>query len=178
MALILVVGQTSWSKPPEPAASNSSTPSAPTASSTPSAVVGTSIKFNTGGNSERYRVSGWSQTEKEWTWSEGKSAQLALPVPSDPGALTLVIRMGALVNRPALPYQVVEVLANGQKIADWEVADTADFSALIPGEVTRSRGILNIELRVPKATSPKALGLTDDSRILGVRVYSVELKRP
>jgi len=26
--------------------------------------------------------------------------------------------MGALVNHPALPYQVVEVLANGQKIAD------------------------------------------------------------
>ena len=178
MALLLAVGQTSWSKPPEPAASNSSTPSVPTASSTPSSVVGTSIQFNTGGNSERYRISGWSQTEKEWTWSEGKSAQLALPVPSDPGALTLVIRMGALVNRPALPYQVVEVLANGQKIADWEVADTADFGALIPGEVTRSRGILNIELRVPKATSPKALGLTDDSRILGVRVYSVELKRP
>lgn len=101
-----------------------------------------------------------------------------MPIPSDPGELTFVITMGALVNLPALAYQVVEVLANGQKIADWEVADMADFSALIPGEVTRSRGILNIELRVPKATSPEALGLTDDSRILGVRVCSVELKRP
>jgi hypothetical protein len=65
----------------------------------------------------------------------GKSAQLALPIPADSGGLTLVIKMGALVNRPAVPYQVVEVLANGQKTADWEVADMADFSALIPGEV-------------------------------------------
>jgi len=86
--------------------------------------------------------------------------------------------MGALVNRPAVPHQMVEVLANGQKIADWEVADMADFSARIPAEVTKKGGALNIELRVPNATSPKALGLTDDSRILGVRVYSVELKRP
>lgn len=86
--------------------------------------------------------------------------------------------MGALVNLPTVPYQVVEVLANGQKIADWEVADMADFGALIPGEVTRNKGILSIELRLPNATSPKALGLGDDSRILGVRVYSVELKRP
>jgi hypothetical protein len=171
MASILVVGQTS--------AADSSTPSAPSASSTPGAVVGTSIQFNTGGNSERYRVSGWSQTEKEWTWSEGKSAQLALPIPSDPGTLTLVIKMGALVSRPAVPHQTVEVFANGQKIADWEVAaDTADFSARIPAEVTKSGGILNIEFRVPNATSPKALGLGDDSRILGIRVYSVELKRP
>ena len=85
--------------------------------------------------------------------------------------------MGALVSRPAVPYQMVEVFANGQKIADWEVADTADFSARIPAEVTKSGGILNIELRVPKATSPKALGLSDDSRILGIRVYSIELRR-
>jgi hypothetical protein len=115
---------------------------------------------------------------KEWTWSEGKSAQLALPVPSDPGALTLVIKMGALISRPAVPHQAVEVFANGQKIAEWEVADMADFSALIPAEVTKKGGTLSIELRVPNATSPKALGLTDDSRILGVRVYSAELKRP
>ena len=112
------------------------------------------------------------------TWSEGKSAQLVLPIPSDPGALTLIIKLGALISRPAVPHQTVEVFANGQKTADWEVADTADFSARIPAEVTKKGGILNIELRVPNATSPKALGLGDDSRILGVRVYSVELKRP
>ena len=165
MASTLVVGQTS--------AADSSTPVA----SVPGVVVGTSIQFNAGGNSERYRLSGWSKTEKEYTWSEGKSAQLGLPIPSSPGALTLLARMGALVSRPAVPYQKVEVFANGQKIADWEVADTADFSALIPAKVTKNKSILNIEFRVPNATSPKALGLGDDARILGIRVYSLELKR-
>jgi len=156
----------------------SSNPPASIASSTPATVIGTSIQFNAGGNSEKYRVSGWSQTEKEWTWNEGKSAQLGLPIPSDPGALSLVIKMGALVSPPAVPYQMVEMFANGQKIADWEVAsDTAEFSAQIPAEVTKKGGILNIEFRVPNATSPKALGLTDDSRMLGIRVHSVELKR-
>jgi len=148
-----------------------------TASSTPATVIGSSIQFNASGNSEQYRVSGWSQTEKEWTWSEGKSAQLGLPIPCDPGALTLIVKMGALISHQVLPYQNVEVFVDGQKIADWQVADTADFSALIPAEVTKKRGILNIEFRLPNATSPKVLGLTDDSRILGVRVYSVELKR-
>lgn len=170
MALILVVGQTS--------AADSSSPSAPTASSTPGAVVGTSIQFNAGGNSERYRVSGWSQTEKDFTWSEGKMAKLALPIPANVGALTLNMKLGALVSSPTVASQTVEVIANGQKIADWQVADTADLSARIPAEVTKNGGTLSIELRVPNATSPKALGLGDDSRILGVRVYSVELKRP
>jgi hypothetical protein len=172
------VGQTSCSKPPEPAASDAATPSAPTASSTPGAVVDTSIQFNAAGNSERYRVSGWSQTENEYTWSAGKFAQLGLPIPSDPGALALVVKMGALVSLPAVPYQKVEVFANGQEIVDWEVADTADFTALIPAKVTKKGSTLNIEFRVPNATSPKALGLGDDARILGVRIYSVELKHP
>jgi len=166
MAPTLVVGQTS--------AADSSTPVA----SIPSVVVGTSIQFKAGGNSERYRLSGWSKTEKEYTWSEGKSAQLGLPIPSGPGALTLFAKMGALVSRPTVPYQKVEVFANGQKIADWEVADTVDFSALIPAKVTKNESILNIEFRVPNATSPKALGLGDDGRVLGIRVYSLELKRP
>jgi hypothetical protein len=150
----------------------------PSAASTSASVVGTPIQFNAGGNSERYRVSGWSKTEKEYTWSEGKSAQLGLPIPSSPGALTLLAKMGALVSRPTVPYQKVEVFANGQKIADWEVADTVDFSALIPAKVTKNESILNIEFRVPNATSPKALGLGDDGRVLGIRVYSLELKRP
>ena len=166
MASTLVVGQTS--------AADSSTPVA----SVPGVVVGTSIQFNAGGNSERYRLSGWSKTEKEYTWSEGKSAQLGLPIPSNPGALTLVIKMGALVKRSALPYQKVEVFGNGQKIADWHVTDTADFTALIPAEVTKKSSIVNIEFRLPNATSPKTLGLGDDGRVLAIRVYSVELKRP
>jgi hypothetical protein len=166
MTSILVVGQTNAADPSSSAASASGS------------VVGTSIQFNAGGNSERYRVSGWSKTEAEFTWSEGKSALLGLPIPSDPGALTLVAKMGALVSPPAVPYQKVEVFANGQKIADWEVADTADFSMVIPAEVTRKSSALNIEFRVPNATSPKALGLGDDARILGIRVYSVELKHP
>jgi hypothetical protein len=165
MASVLVAGQTSGA--------DSSTP----VGSTPD-VIGASIQFNAGGNSERYRVSGWSKIEKEYTWSEGKSAQLGLPIPSNPGALTLVIKMGALVNPSALPYQKVEVFANGQKIADWHVTDTADFTAPIPAEVTKKSSILNIEFRLPNATSPKTLGLGDDGRVLGIRVYSIELKRP
>jgi hypothetical protein len=86
--------------------------------------------------------------------------------------------MGALVKRSALSYQKAEVFANGQKIADWDVTDTADFTALIPAEVTKKSSILNVEFRLPNATSPNTLGLGDDARVLAIRVYSVELKRP
>ena len=85
--------------------------------------------------------------------------------------------IAALTKPPELPWQPVEVHANGQKIADWEVGDTAEFDAAIPGTITRFGGTLTIEFRVPKATSPKALGVNQDSRVLGICVRSLELVR-
>ena len=161
--------------PSLPAASESPGPSS---STTPATIaIGTPIRFKIGGESERYRGAGWSKTEKDFTWSEGPIAKLNLPIPADAGVLTLNMKLGGLTKPPTLTSQAVQVMVNGQKIADWQVADTADFTAQIPAEVTRTGGILTIELHLANATSPKALGLSDDDRLLGIRAYSLELKR-
>jgi hypothetical protein len=161
--------------PSLPAAPESPAPSGSTAPVT--IVIGTPIRFNAGGESERYRAAGWSKTEKDFTWSEGPVAKLDLPIPADAGLLTLSMKLGGLTKPPTLESQAVQVLVNGRKIADWQVAETADFTARIPTEVTKTGGILTVELRLANATSPKALGLGDDGRLLGIRAYSMELKR-
>lgn len=158
-----------------PAAAESPAPSGSVAP--PTIAIGRSIRFNAGGESERYRDAGWSKTEKDFTWSEGPVAKLNLPIPADAGLLTLSMKLGGLTKPPTLESQAVQVLVNGRKIADWQVAETADFTARIPAEVTKTGGILTVELRLANATSPKALGLGDDDRLLGVRAYSMELKR-
>lgn len=163
------------SGPSLPASPESPIPSGSTAPVT--IAIGTPIRFNAGGESERYRDAGWSKTERDFTWSEGRVAKLNLPIPSDAGLLTLNMKLGGLTKPPGLTSQAVQVVINGKKIADWQVADTADFTAQIPAEVTKTGGILTVELRLSNATSPKALGLGDDERLLGVRAYSLELKR-
>ena len=140
-------------------------------------VVGKRIDFKTGGNSEPFRISGWSTTETEFTWTEGTVAISAFPISQSPGGLTLYMVMAALIKPPELPMQPVEVYANGQKIAEWEVGNTAEFDAAIPGSITRFGGTLTIEFRTPKAASPKALGLNPDPRVLGICVRSLELMR-
>jgi hypothetical protein len=137
-------------------------------------VIGTVIKFDQA--SEKYRVSGWNRTEGDFAWSS-KSAKVAFPIPSDAGALTVTMTMRGLVQPPTVPVQPVELYVNDRKIADWQVSNTAPFTAEIPLELTRGQDNLNFELRIPNATSPKALGMSDDDRILGVCVYSIELKR-
>ena len=139
-------------------------------------VVGKVIPF--AADSERYRVSGWSKTEGNFAWTEGTSAKLALPVPAEAGRLTVNMTLRGLVQPPTLPVQPVEVYASKQKVADWQVSDSAVFTAVIPAELTKSGGgTLDLELRIPKAVSPEALGMEPpDGRILGVCVYSIEVR--
>jgi len=126
---------------------------------------GTKVSFGTGGNSEPFRVSGWSRTEPQMTWTEGTAAVLAMRVSptNEPVALKMKLT------------QPVEVYVNDQKVADWQVANEEEFSAPIPQEMTRRGGLLRITLKIPKATSPKALGMSADPRILGVACFDLQL---
>jgi hypothetical protein len=135
------------------------------------------VYFNQGGGSEIYRLSGWSGTEPDFTWTEGRAADLALPIADNNAALSVRMKLGGLIRPPELPAQNVAVYANGRKIADWEVKDEADFTAPIPAEVTKNASELKIQLRIPNAASPQSLGLSYDNRILGIRCYFVELRR-
>jgi len=161
-----------------PTASQPTAPVTPsTLNAAPGSVVGQIIQFTPA--SERYRVSGWSKTEGDFAWTEGASARLALPIPADAGPLSVKMTLRGLIKAPGLPSQPVEVYANDQKIADWQVADTAAFTAEIPAGLTKSGGeTLNLQLRIPKAASPKSLGMNEDGRILGVCCYSIEVKHP
>ena len=165
---IFVANGTANSTPAETAAKSSEPSAGPT---------GWTIGFNAGSGAEIYRVSGWSGAEPEFTWTEGTSAKLKLPIPNHDAALMLRMKLGGLIHPPELPVQNVAVYANGQRIADWQVIDPADFTAPIPLELTKNAEELNLELRIPEAASPQSLGVNYDARLLGVRCYSLELKR-
>jgi hypothetical protein len=173
---LLSLGAQSFGQKASPAASQ---PSTPTVANSPAKadwgnVVGKVVKFSA--DSERYRVSGWSKTEGNYAWTEGTSARLALPISADAGPLTLKMTLRGLIHPPTLLSQPVEIFVNGKKVADWKVADTAAFTAEVPAELTKSGGeTLDLELRIPKATSPKSLGMNSDERILGVCGYSIEV---
>jgi hypothetical protein len=143
----------------------------------PQVEYGSKINFGKGGNSEPYKSAGWSTTEEKFTWSEGTSAQLRIPVPATNDPVTIKVRMAALVKPPELPSQPVEVFINDQKIVDWQVGDTSEFVARIPPDLTKKGGVLNFNIKTPKATSPKALGLSTDPRILGICCLELELAK-
>jgi hypothetical protein len=158
------------------ACSKSNTPETSVPGSDVNLAYGTKVSFGTGGNSEPLRVSGWSGTESQMTWTEGTAAVLAMRVSPTNEPVALKMKLAGMTKDPEVPYQPVEVYVNDQKVADWQlVADPAEFSASIPQEITRRGGLLRITLKIPKATSPKALGVTADPRILGVACFDLQL---
>lgn len=164
---------------PSPSAATSPAPatSAPPVITKDNYTVGSLVEFKTGGNSEPYRVSGWSHTEAEFTWTEGQSAVLSFSLPPNPGPLLLTMKLAGFINPPELLNQRVEVHLNQQKIAEWEVGETAEFEAEVPAALTEA-GPLTLELRMPQATSPKAIGKSQDRRVLGACVYNLTFIRP
>ena len=144
---------------------------------TPVLAYGTKVSFGQGGGSERYRESGWSKTEEKFTWTEGTVAILKMKVPATTDSVTLKMRLASLVKEPALPFQPVEVEINGQKMADWQVSNVAEFAVAIPRDITKKGSEVTVTLKTPKATSPKALGINVDTRILGVCCLDLELSK-
>jgi hypothetical protein len=141
-------------------------------------VVGQQIQFGQGGGSEAYRKAGWSHTEQKFTWSEGNSAKLSLPIGKETGPLNLNVAMAAFTHPPELPSQPVEVFVNGQKLAEWQVnANPAGYYVTIPADKITGVSTLEIEFRTPKAISPKSVGLSEDGRVLGVCLASLELAK-
>jgi len=139
--------------------------------------IGRKISFGQSGDSELFRGAGWSATEPEITWTDGNSAVLSFTGLPAKTSLRLKMTLSGFTNPPELPAQPVEVYANGIKVADWQVGDRAEFTALIPPNATGDGNLLKLELKMPKAMSPKALGQSQDSRLLGVACFDLVIEK-
>lgn len=135
------------------------------------------IDFGAGGNARRFERSGWYPPEEEFTWTGNDPAVLELTIPPSDRKLVLRLRMGALTAARALPSQPVNIVVNGEEIARFMVSDTKEFEATIPERISRGGGTLRVELKAPRAVSPRALGLNEDPRVLGIRCEAIALSQ-
>jgi hypothetical protein len=158
-----------------PASAAQSPPSAETADT--HYELGTKVSFNGSGGSERFRVSGWSSTETDKTWTEGNSAVLKFTGLPQSQPLMLKMTLVGLTKEPELPAQPTAVYANGKKITDWQVNEKKEYTAAIPADAVSNDGVLTLELRIPKATSPKALDQNPDPRILGLCCFDLLIEK-
>jgi hypothetical protein len=140
-------------------------------------VPGTTINFQKGGDAKRYQGSGWSHEEDWGTWTEGPEATLSLRL-DEPHAspMEMVVRGQAFLSKPD-PGTSVQVVTNGVPAATWtfnQGDSLTDLRAQIPPEVAPSP-LLQISFRILNPRSPQSMGISGDTRALGLLVQSLRI---
>lgn len=134
------------------------------------------IIFGYGGDAERHMIRGWSALEPDYTWTSDHVALLGFLLGESGAPVNLIVKTGAMIHPPDIPFQVVDVYADQIKIATWRVSDVATYTAPIPRKFTSGpEHPLFIRFEIPAAVSPKELGLKDDDRKLGLMMGEATL---
>jgi hypothetical protein len=118
---------------------------------------------------------GWSNPEPQIRWTEAKEAAIvfALPKPID---LTLVMRAAPFVVAGVKANQRLAVKLNGEDVASltFDKGTAGDVEIELPHELLKLENVLAFDL--PDAESPAKLGLSEDHRLLGLAVQSIEFQ--
>ena len=117
---------------------------------------------------------GWAEPEGGLRWTAGTSADLYFAAEPGRGA-RLALVLEAFRHR-RLPAQRVRFELNGERLAEITVSDPGRR----PVELTPPPGALRSEnvlrLLLPDARSPASLGISRDTRVLGIRADTLELR--
>jgi hypothetical protein len=132
--------------------------------------LGTVVLFGADQNGERYKQSGWTNAERGFTWTGANRAAMQFKITPPPDhPLMLSLRANGNILPPRLLAQPTDVYANGELVAQWEIAEVGEFIAEIPARVLRPDGLLTIEFESRNAVSPRDLGTNaGDNRELGI----------
>ncbi|HSH40008.1 MAG TPA: hypothetical protein VK993_14640 [Chthoniobacterales bacterium] len=141
----------------------------------PSYTLGTVVRFGAGDNAELYKRGGWHNAEGGSTWTGQEPAVLGFKLEQTRRPLALTLITHGNILPPRLAVQPTLVYANKRQIAEWQVDEMGEYMAEIPADAIGPDGVLTVEFVSKNATSPQALGVNTDSRLLGIACFELLL---
>ncbi len=135
---------------------------------------GTTLGFSEHDPIVPYLLRGWANPERDgcWTMAPLASLQLAMPPVAQPRLLELTL--APFQGRPPAP-QPVAVQINGVAVGRWVVDHRGTYALSVPAELAAAAE-WRIDLRPEQPGRPDVLGLSADSRLLGVYVASLRIR--
>ncbi|KQR85491.1 hypothetical protein ASG35_27290 [Burkholderia sp. Leaf177] len=142
--------------------------------------LGSTFNFSTDRTIQFYS-SGWSATEPWGVWSNAKVATLGAHLAVSP-INGLILRFGSKAFLvPAHPELTVTVRVNGTPLATYEYRYPDDGqehmrTLKVPADIAARNGtLLQIQFDVANPTSPEALQINGDDRLLGIGLTSLQV---
>jgi len=131
------------------------------------------ISFGASGTSQIHTGAGWSAVERDARWTNARVAAVTLPWPQTPGPHWLRIDVTPF-TAPGWPSQRVGIMVNGRPVAIVCINARAVLKCPIPFSLP-DQSKVEVNLTLPDAASPLALGVAEDSRMLGLYVREMAL---
>ena len=120
--------------------------------------------------------SGWSFPENWGRWSDGEEARFRLAFQEMENAKVLIFKVRPFVNEKHKELNV-DIYGNGHYLTSWEFHHGKPFpetKIYVPKSLIDGN-ILDLKFKIDNPKSPKELGLSQDSRKLGIGFISVEI---
>lgn len=113
---------------------------------------------------------GWSVPETAGTWTDGKVVTLAWRNTIRSGANATFTLQADPYLTEAHPTLGARVYVNDQLITTWQFSMAAPTETVfrVPAAILALSSVTEVRLEMDDATSPKALGLGQDARVLGL----------
>jgi Uncharacterised nucleotidyltransferase len=144
----------------------------------PTCEISGEMMLGEGSGSERMLVGGWSDPEASGRWTYGELAQLMLRFEPSQAPLGLEFDAVPLLG-DARPLLRVDLTVNGEAVGSVEYDEQSPCPSTIclalPATVAHSSGELLVAWRIHDPRSPQALGLSRDSRPLGLFLERIAL---
>ena len=139
--------------------------------------LGEAISFANNGLSEDFITFGWSGQEENYRWTDNSQASMLFHIQDRErgGDLLLRLRASAYLGG-GLSHQSVEVFANEEKVATWEMADLDWYEAVIPSRLMQN-DTLDIVFNISNPTSPSEVGQSGDTRKLGIAARELIIEK-
>lgn len=136
------------------------------------------VTFDKHGSGKLDPEKGWSAPDDYGSWSLGEKAQVEMKIPQLPKR-KLALKLMAIGFLGKGHYvQNVELTINGLKMPDmrFDMGTSAPRIINLPRSVTETaNGQLSITFKIVKPTSPHELGTSEDPRLLGMNLHSLEV---
>jgi hypothetical protein len=137
--------------------------------------LGTRVDLSRGNAAPVAFGSGWHAKGAGGRWTSGESATLVFrPTERPVGGFLLSVTTSGL-RGASLSGQRVAVETEGKIVGNWTVSVGGVYSVQIPAKAVDEMGLLTVTFHTPEATTPKALGINADERVLGIAVHALML---
>lgn len=118
---------------------------------------------------------GWAIPEARFTWTSARFSHCETPQPVPVRDYRMRITAGPFVRKDIWPSQRVGISVNGFQLATATVSDRAIIECLLPAAALKAGEVAAFSFGLPDAIRPRSIGASEDDRLLGFAIESIEM---